>query len=472
MNNSNNRNTVFLKRVISFAMCIVLAAATLVYSKPLPIAHAATQQELEQEVDRLDSEIAAKKKLLDELAKKKDSQQKYMETLKGQIADIEKKVDALQTQINTIDNEIDGYNKQIKQLDGEISVIKGEINAAQKQIDTTKKSISDSEDLLSKKLRASYINGKDSTLKILMGSDSLASFLTGLEIMKRMSEDDKRVINDFKKKVETLAAAKKELETKQTVLVEKQTEVEETKAKSVEKKKELSAKQNQYDLSVNELEKDYSTAETYMANIDKNSAYYKSYITQLQKEREEADKEIENIIASYQATTQASVEGGTLPAQNGDPGKTNNQNSSGGSPAAPYASSGTWGWPLGTASCYISSGYGYRNPSISGWGFHGGIDITGGVYGKPIYASRAGTVIAAVWSNKGYGNYVILDHGDGFISLYGHCSSLLVSKGQYVSKGQNIAKVGSTGNSTGPHLHFEIRYNGAKQNPLNYVKKP
>ena len=95
-----------------------------------------------------------------------------------------------------------------------------------------------------------------------------------------------------------------------------------------------------------------------------------------------------------------------------------------------------------------------------------------GVYGKPVYASRAGTVIAAVWGTTGYGRYVVIDHGDGFSTVYGHCSNLCVETGQQVSKGQQIANVGSTGNSTGPHLHFEVRYNGEKQNPANYVSKP
>ena len=98
------------------------------------------------------------------------------------------------------------------------------------------------------------------------------------------------------------------------------------------------------------------------------------------------------------------------------------------------------------------------------------MDIAGGdIYGKPIYASRAGTVIAAVWGDSSYGNYVIVDHGDGYSSLYAHCSSLSVSNGQTVSKGQQLGNVGSTGNSTGPHLHFEIRKDGVRVNPANYL---
>ncbi|MCM1363662.1 MAG: peptidoglycan DD-metalloendopeptidase family protein [Faecalibacterium sp.] len=455
-----------MKRFTAVFVCAVLLFVSLVYVSPSTAVHAATKQELEDEIDRLNGEISKNKQQLNELANKKESQQEYLNTLESQISAVEKKVDNLETQIKTIDNEIDTYNKQLTKLNNEITVIEDEINVANQQIKETKNNISESEDLLSTKLRSYYINGKDSTLKILMGSDSLAGFLTSLEMMKRMSEDDKKVINDFKDKVIKLNKAKSELEEKQTTLVDKQASVEETKAKSVEKKRELTTKQAEYDKSVTQLEKDYASVEKYIADLDKSSAIYQNYVKSLEAEKAAADKEIDELIKSYQATSQAQ-QSTTLPASNGDPSKTSQ--STGGS----YASSGTWGWPLGNTSCYISSGYGNRSASISGWSFHGGIDITGGgIYGKPVYASRAGTVIAAVWGSTGYGRYVVIDHGDGYTTVYGHCSNLTVSQGQSVSKGQQIANVGSTGNSTGPHLHFEVRHNGSKQNPLNYVKKP
>ncbi|MBR5437982.1 MAG: M23 family metallopeptidase [Clostridia bacterium] len=121
----------------------------------------------------------------------------------------------------------------------------------------------------------------------------------------------------------------------------------------------------------------------------------------------------------------------------------------------------------------MSSNYGYRSASISGNAFHGGTDIAGsGISGKPVYASRAGKVITAVSSNRGYGIYVLIDHGDGYSTLYAHMSARYVSTGDNVSKGQMVGRVGSTGNSTGPHLHFEVRYYGEKKNPMNFVKKP
>ena len=98
---------------------------------------------------------------------------------------------------------------------------------------------------------------------------------------------------------------------------------------------------------------------------------------------------------------------------------------------------------------------------------HTGIDI-GASHGTNIYAAASGTVLVSGWNSGGYGNYVVIDHGGGITTLYGHCSTLLVSSGQTVTKGQVIAKVGSTGMSTGPHLHFEVLKNGAHTNPMAY----
>lgn len=147
---------------------------------------------------------------------------------------------------------------------------------------------------------------------------------------------------------------------------------------------------------------------------------------------------------------------------------TSSDNSSSGSSSASSSyttsSSGMFAWPLPYTHTLTSS-FGTR------WGrLHGGLDISdSGVYGQPIYASASGTVTFSGGDNSGYGNYVIIDHGSGYTTLYGHCSSLVAVTGQYVNQGDLIGYVGSTGNSTGPHLHFEIRLNGEKMDPLGYT---
>lgn len=114
---------------------------------------------------------------------------------------------------------------------------------------------------------------------------------------------------------------------------------------------------------------------------------------------------------------------------------------------------------------------GYVSCGIWGYPGHTGTDIAGCGYGSNIYASAAGTVVKVKWGNTGYGNYIIINHGNGIQTLYAHCSNLYVKQGQYVNQGDIIAAIGSSGNSTGPHLHFEIRVNGQYVNPLNYVSR-
>lgn len=461
-----------MKKITAF---LLFAAMFFTLASPFS-AYALTQQELEKKISSLDSEIKKNKEYLSSVENKKQSQKKYLATLEAQISAVEKKVDALETQIASIDREIEDCNKRMVQLANEIAVIKVEIDEADKEIKKTNKKVNESKDLLSQKLRAAYINGHESTLKILMGADSLAGFLTSLELMKRTSEEDKRVIGEFKSTIKKLSDTKKTFEKKQTELSQKNEEIQQQKNESVEKKKELVAKQLEHSSSVKELENSYAEVESYISDLDKNSATYQSYIKKLQKEKDDADAEIDRIIREYQAqqAAQKNNQGTTLPSSNSN---SPTPNSAGGS----YPTTDKWAWPLGGASCYISSPFGNRSASISGWSFHGGLDIAGGgILDKPIYATRAGTVIKAVKvtdnpygaKGQGYANYVLIDHGDGFISLYGHCYRINVSSGQTVAKGQQIATVGSTGNSTGPHLHFEIRYLGTKLNPSKYVGKP
>ena len=469
-----------MKRFLALLLTGCLLVSALVWHDLSVSAHAATMAELEKQIEELEEEIKASKQKLNDLSKKKESQQEYLATLEEEIDAVESKADALDTQIQALDKEILGYDNKLKQLGNEIAILEDEVTLATQQIDENLQNIEDSKDELSSKLRASYVTGNQGMLKILMGSDSLASFLTRLEMMKRMSENDQRVINSFREQVRQLREARDSLQIKQSELEEKQASVAETRKAVVEKKNELSEKRKEYQSTIEQLESDYAEVEKYIAKLDKDSDTYLAYEKKLEQEHVQADKELDELIRSLTTTTTTAPATTTAPnIANGDPSQPNIAN---GDPSdytttvpstAGYSSNAVWAWPVGNIDCYISSGFGNRDASISGWSFHGGTDIAGsGIYGKPVYASRAGYVAAAIWGVTGYGRYVVLDHGDGYTSIYGHCSNLVVEEGQFVNQGQQIANVGSTGNSTGPHLHFEIRYNGEKQNPMNYVSKP
>ncbi len=463
-----------MKKCLSVLLCVLLLFGVGMPALHPSVAHAATMAELEQEVNRLEQEIRQNKQKLIDFADKKELQEAYLETLQEQIDTVQKKADTLNTQIQTLDNEIVGYDNRLKQLSNEINVLEDEVKIANRQIRDTRAKIESSKQSLSSKLRSNYMTGSETTLKILMGADSLAGFLTRLEMMRRISENEKRVIDEFRSEVQDLKQAKQSLEKKQSELEEKQQSVKETKALAVEKKAELTEKQQEYQDTIDDLEGDYKESEDYIKKLDKDSAAYQNYVKQLESERAAADREIDELIRALTATTAPPTTTGAVPYSigNGDPSDLTTTTEPTTVPPG-YIQTEIWAWPLGNYPCYISSPFGYRDARIGGNAFHGGTDIAGGgIYGQPVFAARSGYVAAAVWGTTGYGRYVLLDHCDGFVTIYGQCSNLTVTQGQYVMQGQQIGNVGSTGNSTGPHLHFEVRYNGVKQNPMNFVQKP
>ena len=449
------------KKIVSLMLCFVISLSAVSFN-----AFAKTKDELEADIEKYDEQIKEAEDKLDSLKAKKEKQEEYLKALEEQINVMKARDTAIQTQINSIDEEIAELTAKLRQLKTEISIIEEDIEKTEKKIVKIETNISESSDLLAHRLRAAYMQGEESDLKILMGADSLASFLTRLELMKRTSERDKKIIEDFRDRVIELQTKKTEIEDSKNQRDVKKTELDIKKEEATEKKAELKKKQKEQDAARFKLEANHQEIEKLVAEIDKSSAAYKSYISKLEKEKKAADAEIDRILKEYYATsnqqTTTLVGGG-----NANPSTTK--------PAGGYNTNDSWAWPIGNRWCYISSGYGYRDPSISGWGFHGGIDLAGGngaLHGAPVYATRAGKVITAVTSDSGYGIYVLIDHGDGYSSLYAHMSVRYVSAGDTVAKGQMIGKVGDTGNSQGAHLHFEIRYYGEKKDPMNYVKNP
>lgn len=450
-------------RILSLVLCFILAVTTVSFD-----VLAKTKSELEADIEKYDQQIKEAEGKLDELKSKKEQQEEYLETLEAQINVMKAKDTAIQTQINAIDEEIAELNTKLKQLKTEISLIEEDIAETEKKIENLENSIVESSEMLAKRLRASYMQGEESDLKILMGADSLASFLTRLEMMKRTSERDKQVIEEFRDKVIELRDQKTELEDSKHERDVKKTELDAKKEEATAKKEELKQKQKEQEAARKKLEANHQEIEKLLGEIDKSSAAYKSYIAKLEKDKKAADAEIDRILSEYYATSNQQT---TTLVSGGNANPSTTAPSSGGN----FNTSDSWAWPIGNRWCYISSGFGYRDPSVSGWGFHGGIDLAGGggaLHGAPVYATRAGRVISAVTSNSGYGIYVLIDHGDGYSSLYAHMSVRYVSAGDTVAKGQMIGRVGDTGNSRGAHLHFEIRYYGEKKDPMNFVKNP
>lgn len=416
-------------KLIALAMSLAMTFASVgVYTSPK--AKAESLSSLKSKQTEIQSKIDEHEEKLDKLKAEQNSQEKIVSELNAQLGTLSDEYDNIRAQKSIVDNDIIQTQLKIEQLNKEIIEKENEIQ--------------ETIDLFCKRLRANYISGNTTTLEMLTSSDSVSVFLNRIELLKRVTNNDQSLVDKLNEEIAKLDKAKADLEAEKQVLVTKQNE--------------LQLVENDLQSTLNDIKAKTAEVEAKLAELENTATEIEGDIESFNAQEAKIQSAINAIYAEAARKKAQQSNGGSV--NSNDPQYVN-----------PGTPSSGFMCPVTYSGAYISSGYGYRSASISGWSFHGGIDITGGnIYGQPVYASRAGTVIIAEhYSNSGYGNYVMLDHGDGYQTLYGHCASVVVNEGQQVQQGQLIAYVGSTGNSTGPHLHFEIRYQNERINPLNYI---
>ena len=348
------------------------------------------------------------------------------------------KADA-ETVIGSVSEQLKQIEEQLRQATAELGTIKeqrvaveNDITVNERQLAEAQKRLEGRESVFYKRVRDIYINGRLSYLDVVIGSKDFSDFANRLEVLKRIIDSDITLINEIKKERAEIEAHKQKLEADRAKLVElekaalaKQTEIEQKKA---ERNVVLQKAQN-----------DRATAMQAIEELNASSAQVSAMLKERQAARAAA--------AAAAAATAAQSSGGQGTSDNWVQG------------------TGQLGWPV---SGEITSPYGYRVHPI--WGttiYHSGIDI-GVDEGTPVHAADGGVVVWSGWMG-GYGYAVVIDHGNGLSTLYGHNSELAVDEGQSVAKGQVISYAGSTGNSTGPHVHFEVRVNGDPVDPMGYL---
>lgn len=326
----------------------------------------------------------------------------------------EQEIKDLNAQKKAITKEKEELDMQVAEVEGEVNEINAAIAENENQITQQEEKINVYDDEFKERARVMYKYGSISYLDVLFGANDFGDLLYKMQITDRVINHDRDILQQ-------MADAKAELE-------EQKAQKEINKEILVNKQSELASKVALRNQKIAEIESDVEAARA-------------------QADKEDAEMEkIRNQIAAMSQSGQAS------------------STSSGPS----VASYGSMQWPSAT-SRYVTSPYGWRfHPIQKRNKLHTGLDI-GAASGTPVLAAESGRVIMSSW-NGGYGKCVVIDHGGGITTLYGHNSSLLVSVGQQVTKGQTIALVGSTGNSTGPHIHFEVLVNGKHTDPNAYVQ--
>ena len=350
-----------------------------------------------------------------------DELQDKLSSLEDEKAAVKEKIAELTQQASDVEATRAALQSEIDLTKEEISTVEAYIDRLQEQIDVKTTELKAAEDALEQKeeefaltVRTTYEQGDSSYLEVLLNSSSFSDLLSRMEIITAIMEDNKKIVAEY-------TAAKEDI-------AQKKQELQDTQDDQKEYQENLSYKVDELAASEAEQAALQESIEAYKAESE---AEYDRISNEMQ--------DVSNQIAALSA--QSAAAGGV-----------------------PY--SGTFVWP--TPSCTTTSSvYGYRVHPIYGTvKFHAGEDIPAS-YGAEILAAASGTVTTAGWVS-GYGNYTVIDHGGGTMTAYGHQSSILVSVGQHVEQGQVIGYVGSTGNSTGPHLHFEVYQNGSTVDPKSF----
>ena len=351
-----------------------------------------------------------------QLKKQAEANKKKLEALKADKEKQQEYKETLDDQIATVQSQIDTLNEQISALDDNITALENQIADKQASID-------ENLDLLKKRIRAVYVSGETTNLEIILSAESVTDFADKVEILQAVTEHDTQLINSLKEEMKQIESQK--------------AEIEESRSQVAESKKELDSKRSE----LNELIQESETVLANLASSEKNAEAEKARIA---REERIAAQAVEQWMKDYYEQNQGGGGGGSTD----------------------YQGTGSFTWPLPGVTRITQY---YKGLA------HTGVDV-GAPAGTTIVAMDGGKVIYSGYNTSGtgmwtYGNYVDIDHGNGYVTRYAHASALLVSKGQVVTKGQAIARVGNTGNSFGNHLHFEVYYKGVRQNPMNYFTK-
>ncbi len=371
---------------------------------------------------------------------KASNQEKINETQKEkeEVAEEKKKVTAEVEKLNT---QITDYENQIDELDSKISDLNSKISESQSKLNKAEEDYTNQQKLLESRLVAIQEAGETSYLDFLLSSEGITDLISNYYLVSEIATNDTQLLEKIQKQKEEIKKAKEELESSKR-------ELDTSKASKESVSVQLKTAKNDKDKQVAQLSEDEKKLQ---AKLDELRQANKSIDSQIQAAQE--------AIRRYQEEQKRKQQSSSSSSSSGSTGGTTQAGSSGFIYPVPS------GYTRVTTGMYYSSG-----------SYHGAIDFgSGGINGQPVYAVADGYVVTSTRLSGSYGNYILIAHANGLYTLYAHGQdgSRTVSAGQTVTQGQQIMRVGSTGNSTGPHLHFEVRTSPGtyanRQNPLNYL---
>ncbi len=430
-----------LKRILCAMLCVCMISIPMAI--PTTVSAEDSISDLEQQLQQLEQENQKYQKILDDT--------------KSDIAEKEEYKSALVSKVQVLDEKIAVTREKISSLNDDIK-------EKQDAYDKGLSEVEDQFDALANRLRILYMSGNATDLEIIFGAKDFSDLIDKMELVKSLANSDKELISEIQTKLDELSTKKESLEAD---------------------KKDLETQQASLKSDQDEFNKLISDNDEILKNLYASNSEAQNSLESAALKSDEIEAKISEYYAAQKAAAEHAAQASQSSSSSGSSSSSSSSSSSGSSSSGSSSS--------GSSSVIVPSGSGFAWPtpgfvSLSSEWFedrevynHGGIDIAGaGIMGTPVVAAADGTVVATNsscthnWGKSyscgcggGYGNYVMISHAGGKMTVYGHLTSLTVSSGQSVSRGQVIGYVGSTGNSTGPHLHYECRLNGVRYNPMS-----
>ena len=332
---------------------------------------------------------------------------------------VQDELSATLLKIQELEDRIMSYEKDIEELGNEMQTLQASIDDATVKLQVASQSYDEKSDMLAKRLVALYESGEVDYLDVLLNSKSITDFLSRYYIIQEIVEYDNVLLQQVQEEKENIDLTRQKLENEQGEI------------------KIIKAKSEQTSIVLENMK---TLQQSYINELSDDEKALQEQITAFKQEQAQIEAQI--AAANNMLNVDIQYTGGEML------------------------------WPVAVSGTVITSGFGVREHPIQGVvKQHTGLDIGGAPLGAPVVAAADGIVTYAGWLG-GYGNCVMINHGDGIVTLYGHGNEVLTEVGKQVKQGDIIMALGSTGNSTGPHCHFEVRVNGNYTNPLNYVKVP
>lgn len=407
-------------RWISILMCIVLLA-----SMPSTV-YAASADDLEEEIKN-------NKENLQNAQDEKDNMEDQLSNIKNQKDDLEEAKEDLSEYVVELDGQLMSLQEKLSDLEVKIAEKQQEVEQIRAQLREAEENEANQYASMKQRIKFMYEKGSQTYVSLLFEAENFSDMLNKAEYIEEISGYDRDMLIQYQDTKAAISYLKEQLEKEQEALLASQKEAE-------EKEGEMSDLIDQKQEQIADYETDISNKEKAIKEYEAEIAAQNAMIAAL-----------ENKIAQAEAEQRKKDVSGN----DADSGQ-----------SFTY-SGGKFCWPAPSYT-RISDDYGYRiHPTLGVEQFHNGVDMAA-PGGSPILAAESGTVIAASYSAT-MGNYIMINHGDGLYTIYMHASALYVSTGQTVTRGQKIAAVGSTGRSTGNHLHFSVRRNGSYVNPWNFL---